>query len=261
MVYMTHFTVLIVCPENIKNVIDADVYVEKALAPYDENLSADAYIKDVYADRITKHRAAIGTYYLMSGKIVHYNPQAVLQKLDQIANMSAEEYFEYEAGDAIRDEHKNVLSTYNPNSRWDWYSYGGRWADFISLKEANGDIKNNYIFQLSNFDFKGYEEKVKLDRNAEYDVAVKDPNTRGKFGYVDSDKISKEDYVNSPIPPFFTTCAVVVDGEWKENGKTGMFGSTYDEVETQEEWENKFYDRFIKNLSPDTYLALIDCHI
>ena len=29
----------------------------------------------------------------------------------------------------------NELSTYNPNSKWDWYEIGGRWRDILLVKE------------------------------------------------------------------------------------------------------------------------------
>ena len=35
------------------------------------------------------------------------------------------------------DEEGNLLSTYNPKSKWDWYEIGGRFSDMIKLK--NGD--------------------------------------------------------------------------------------------------------------------------
>lgn len=31
-----------------------------------------------------------------------------------------------------------TISTYNPNSRWDWYSLGGRWTGFFTLKAGAG---------------------------------------------------------------------------------------------------------------------------
>lgn len=34
----------------------------------------------------------------------------------------------------------NELSTYNPNSKWDWYSVGGRWRNSLLTKEDNEDV-------------------------------------------------------------------------------------------------------------------------
>lgn len=32
------------------------------------------------------------------------------------------------------DEDGNLLSTCNPNSKWDWYEVGGRWHGMLLLK-------------------------------------------------------------------------------------------------------------------------------
>lgn len=34
----------------------------------------------------------------------------------------------------------NELSTYNPNSRWDWYEIGGRWHNILLTKKENKDV-------------------------------------------------------------------------------------------------------------------------
>lgn len=35
------------------------------------------------------------------------------------------------------DEDENLLSTYNPDSKWDWYSIGGRWDGFLHYKDTD----------------------------------------------------------------------------------------------------------------------------
>lgn len=35
------------------------------------------------------------------------------------------------------DDDENLLSTYNPESKWDWYSEGGRWGAWLILKEKD----------------------------------------------------------------------------------------------------------------------------
>lgn len=40
------------------------------------------------------------------------------------------------------DKNGNILSTYNPNAQWDWYSIGGRWDGFLPLKKkgSKGEV-------------------------------------------------------------------------------------------------------------------------
>ena len=42
------------------------------------------------------------------------------------------------------DKNGNILSTYNPNAQWDWYSIGGRWDGFLPLKKK--DSKGEVIY-------------------------------------------------------------------------------------------------------------------
>lgn len=49
------------------------------------------------------------------------------------------------------DEDENLLSTYNPDSRWDWYSIGGRWDGFLHYKDAEPGLEETneaYIHEL-----------------------------------------------------------------------------------------------------------------
>ena len=40
--------------------------------------------------------------------------------------------------DDMVDEDGNLLSDYNPDSKWDWYEVGGRWNNVLVTKEGNG---------------------------------------------------------------------------------------------------------------------------
>ena len=45
----------------------------------------------------------------------------------------------YEADEI--DENCGIISTYNPNSKWDWYSVGGRWKGLLLVKSDTTDSK------------------------------------------------------------------------------------------------------------------------
>lgn len=62
-------------------------------------------------------------------------------------------------------------STYNPDSKWDWYCIGGRWSGFINGKEYNEDedIKKNSI-KVKNL-LKVYKERISyalVDSNGDW---------------------------------------------------------------------------------------------
>lgn len=114
---MSHFTVL---------VIGGDP--DALLAPYDETLGVEPYWKPL-VDRADQH-----WYYAHLVKEGKLPMDATLEELLAALNEAFPEDTEEEA---LRVEN-GVLeqrSTYNPNSKWDWYQIGGRWRGMFLLKE------------------------------------------------------------------------------------------------------------------------------
>lgn len=62
--------------------------------------------------------------------------------------------------------------------------------------------------------------------------------------------------VKKPIKPTF---AVVKNGEWYEKGDMGWWGIVKDEKE-QGDW-NKEFEKLLEDVSDDTELTIVDCHI
>lgn len=98
------------------------------------------------------------------------------------------------------DEEENLLSTYNPYSKWDWYCEGGRWDGFIHLKEKdeNGDpLRVNQA----------------LFKEIDWDYMLK----------------------NNCIPFNYVT----EEGDWYEKGEMGWWGMTINEMD-KDSWDNEF---------------------
>ena len=55
------------------------------------------------------------------------------------------------------------------------------------------------------------------------------------------------------------TFAVVKDGRWFERGKMGWFAAVHDEKDP-ETWAS-VWDSLVRNVSPDTLITIVDCHI
>ena len=100
------------------------------------------------------------------------------------------------------DEHGNLLSTYNPCSKWDWYSIGGRWSGFLPLKERDS-------------------EGNPLKTNEAY------------FHEVDWEYL-----LTHQCTPF---CFVTEDGEWFDKGEMGWWGIAHNE-KPEDDWDKQFKD-------------------
>lgn len=121
------------------------------LEPYDENREVDVYIKYTKDDAINRVRQErIDTYECAlkvlerfpnpSTKHEQSNVDWAKKVIDKGIDISYEEAWKIakEWGYEIDDE-DNLLSTYNPDSKWDWYIEGGRWGAWLLLKEKDED--------------------------------------------------------------------------------------------------------------------------
>ncbi len=66
-------------------------------------------------------------------------------------------------------------------------------------------------------------------------------------------------WVNQARNDAATTFAVVRDGKWFERGEMGWWGMISDEKE-EDTWRSEFA-KLVDDLSPDTLLTVVDCHI
>lgn len=63
----------------------------------------------------------------------------------------------------------NIMSTYNRDSKWDWWVIGGRWAGILPLK--NGGHADSAAIKVT--DWTSTIEKMKAEANARYDEMEK----------------------------------------------------------------------------------------
>lgn len=101
-----------------------------------------------------------------------------------------------------RDQADNLISNYNPDSKWDWYEVGGRWDGFLALKErdAEGNPKTTNRAYVNEIDWEWMSEN----------------------GY----------------PPF---CFVDLGGYWHEKGEMGWWGISFNDQPINE-WKQEYED-------------------
>lgn len=132
-------------------------------------------------------------------------------------------------------------STYNPNSKWDWWSYGGRWN--CAIKTKSGELVNQCLLgeiDWSDFKDSDYCKKPAKDWKGEtYRILKKGVNWH---------------FTKSALPFCF-----VIDGEWIEKGKMGWWAMTSNEM-SDEDWQKKMFDALAK-LPEDSEVYLVDFHI
>lgn len=132
-------------------------------------------------------------------------------------------------------------SRYNPDSKWDWYTDGGRWDGSIKMKD--GDFVNSGILgDIDWADFKpeDYAETPQKDWLGEEYYPLKDD--------------IKWHYTKSSVP-----FCLVVDGVWMEKGQMGWFGISTNNKK-QQDWNDEFFS-ILDRLPENSEFHLIDFHI
>lgn len=221
---MSHYTVAVFHRK--------DQSIEDLLAPYDENKPVEPYI------RFTRDEAIDYARHNFTG----YGDKSDDECWQAVA-------YDY---DDRTDDMGNIYSTYNPQSKWDWYSVGGRWSgEFIPSDEA----------RVKDIDFIPDKDK--------YDEAYKfwKDNVDGDG----DDRIFKREYyinryctaeIFASISAGFSTYAVITpDGEWHAPGEMGWFGCSTESDEDYMDWEMHYKERFIDSADPEWILTIVDCHI
>lgn len=266
---MSHYGILVIHNENQN--------IEKLLAPYSENLKVEPYLKYKHDDALKALRDEYG-----------YEEEEID---DALLESFVKEYSSYSLKDG------DVYTTYNPNSKWDWYSIGGRFDGELMLTDEGrlnvvDEIERKYCTDIDikdlreNFDYLRYVnsaplkyvkwftplspvEKEELRRWWEINIdgdELKDGEKKDEHFFWNPDWFMRrykdaDTYIK--VKEMTTFFAVLTpDGEWHEPSKMGWFACTDGEPEDELKWDLEFYDRFIKpNLDSDLICTVVDCHI
>lgn len=230
--------------------------VDSVLAPYDENMRVEPYIDRTKAQIIADGKACKEKYSHNEDIADWMKPYLEATTDEELYKLEIEDYEE----DDI-DKDGNILSTYNPNSKWDWYSIGGRWDDgdnVIQIKDFKlyDDLNDNTIalYKRAWDSFEGKSELSEEDSNAIFD---------GFRLYNDSYYLERygtcENYIkamSSNIPYAF----VDANG-WYEKGQMGWWGmdnATQESIEDYTEFAEKY---FTAEENQNKYIVWVDCHI
>lgn len=150
---MTHYLILVIVPYNIfvngYNAIKK--YIYDVMQPYNENIEVEPYIKYT-ADEFKKKYEEYSKEYPNEYK-------------------SLEDYINcWSNHGKDLDKNGNIVTTYNPNSLYDWFELGGRWEgyfddeNYIKMSEYNELIKKDKFKMCSFF----IDEKGDLHRDRNY---------------------------------------------------------------------------------------------
>jgi hypothetical protein len=241
---MSHFAVLVLHEE--------DQFIEDLLAPYDENLEVEPYIKYTRIQAINKMRKDCPSLY---------------------KDKSEDEIFQ-EACDwfgCTLDDDNNLLSTYNPHSKWDWWQVGGRFSGILPIIPTALDGYHGAEYVDSAF-VRHIKWVQPLDKEKREDI-IKwwNVNIEGAEGEKDECFLYNPEYYKErykDVETYIKTrelpcyhAVVTPDGIWHEPSKVGWWGCTNGNPSDELEWDLHFKERFIDTAEFDWVATIVDCHI
>jgi hypothetical protein len=141
---MSHSTVTVVI-RHAENAADAEAQLEELLDPFDENREMDPYPVWLHTDEVEQ---AVRLYrehpdYCTEDEggpvkpFDEYVTEGNLEAWNEWTRQAVGCFHGNGQASGIYDAEKDqfgYLSTYNPDSRWDWWTLGGRWHGFYQLK-------------------------------------------------------------------------------------------------------------------------------
>ena len=234
---MSHFTVLVVGESP-----------EEQLAPFSENLEMPRYVAYTEQQLIDGQRKSIEDYKNSTYAEYLKDPELYASKCKNNAhleylqndfpkklNFTEDELYQeairyYESNDI--GEEGEVYSQSNPNSKWDFFQLGGRWAGLIEVNEGVEFNPPNFSWGWSAEDQLEVLSKRKTDSALKKNIAN-----------------LKE----------LKTFAVLMDGKWYERGEMGWFGVVHDEKD-ENKWDDEL-ERLLISIPDETLLSVYDCHI
>ncbi len=223
------------------------MHLDEALAKFDEGREVEPYIERTKAQQIADERerharAAENLRKLKAGEKPYDEPitdahrnwieteAPALSLLDDDALWRhIVEQHDWEE----RDSNGDIWTTYNPDSRWDWWTIGGRWE--VVYRDRQGEPVSALLKCLT-------ETRSGLAANENLNPHKGDPLAAG-----------------GDLPWYFPHDIVTSDQTWHRIGRTGWFGFRDSDMSVAE-----WVDHAIEALSrenPADSVIYIDFHI
>lgn len=263
---MSHFSVWVFTESGTETEID------DLLLPYDEGIEVEPYIDRRREAIVPEYRTRWNEYLARAEqdllKAAPEDRPSVLGRISKIRTALArsdEEIYRAETDGEELDAEGNILSTYNPDSKWDWYTIGGRFENTIRTRDGRmvtscpvSDIapdadpdklaqaRRRYGIITGEIPPASEEERCLVD----------DPTARLElWSCQDADDYAHRVCANGAY------AVVLPNGVWQEPGKMGWWGVSCAAEDARREWNRSFADQFIRNMPSNRIVTVVDCHI
>ena len=234
---------------------------KEIMAKYSIDLEVDSYVKYEYlkADKYLNNSIKALDGILSNADKIGLEPSVkenLSARIKVLKKMTPFEYYRELTDGMYYDNEGNALSTENPEGHWNTARIGRNFSLPLKLKDGT----ESYSALAKDVDWESMRESPKLYEAAwEMVMEGREPSDeeeekvyeamKDKTTYFSNFK-NKEEYVSYSTSYWNY-------GYVDENGWIDVDSDKSDE----KEWINKFYDRFIKNLDPNSLVTIYECTV
>lgn len=283
---MSHFAVLVIGDN-----------VDGQMAKYDENMQVTPYWEPWYVGEDYNSQKAFAEWCEKEGHFKEADefdrrceyvtagtewsdPQADYEPSEALLELLRQWHGGFEPNFRYRDGRWEQTTTYNPESKWDWFVVGGRWQGYFRLKERKDSPQEGLgdpsffntpleaeeqawltdVATKGEIDFEAMRANAILSAEERYDMyeaADKDEKKGLEFQMFWPDGVvSRHDYIAKHQNPWIPY-ALVKDGKWYGKGDMGWWGLSSNE---SDDWADRAQEA-IDALDDDVTFTMLDCHI
>ncbi len=286
---MSHFSLAVITKE------DNYGLVMDMMNPFDENRIMKPYVKYTREGAIADEKESLkkrienvsnGLEKLKAKEGKDDNLIERIESLEkQLANdqeklktYTDEDYYEEKRQwweDDMVNENEDLLSTYNPDSKYDYYVVGGRWENSLKIKEDRlSEYPDNHMgyvdsAKVSDVDFFYVDPVSAVNSGRFWDIKVegaplkegeKEPfSLYNKDYYLERYK-TRDNFIKT-VNSFRTYAILTPDSKWHEPGQMGYFGMNDASVEDEVSFDKNYFNILDLEKYKDCYITVIDCHI
>ena len=252
---MSHYGVVVITKTNPDESWNSEI--DDILAPYSEHIKVPEYVSRTKQELIdsAKHKAETIRENLTNGKSTEeewMKPYLKAKTDNDFYQCMVDTHQKY-------NENGDELSTYNPESRWDYWSEGRPWPEPMDDEDTVvtvGTFKK-YFIDFNKMSDEDLKEKYKKDlRN--YKKLLKDGDGWYNLEYLKRRYPTFRDYLKMRYLPWLV--AIVDENGWYEAGKVGWFATIDATPEQEAAWVDEFFKRIFE-YDDNLFASCIDCHI
>lgn len=258
---------------------------DEMMEPYEESAKPQYRKKEIVVKAADRKANMLEALHDAEESLAKHKEESVIEQ--ERAHISwirkcihEEEYEEFanEYHSYLQDEDGNWYYECNPHARWDWWMLGGRWPNMLKTKDGKEvdvakvkDIEPDCLKNLHTYavmkDGKWFERAkmgwwaiTYVDDDSEC-MCAPEYITKKQLEEFEKDDWVGEKY-KEQVLTHINHLYVLKDDRYElpeglevpdELMKVDFF--------REAAWRQSYYERFIKDLDPETYLVIIDYHI